>query len=268
MKKLPIVLLVIILGLGGYVALSLLSKTAQKTPLPTDVSETAKVREKDVVEDATLEEKKPVLMDPAKIDPLRFTTTINNKYFSLPVGRELTYEGKTEDGLEKIVISINGDTKLVAGVKTLIYRDKVWLDGELVEDTRDYLAQDDMGNVWYFGEDVDNYEDGKLLDHEGAWLAGVDGAEPGLWIKAEHVKGDSYKQEYYKGKAEDMRDVISTSEPLKIKMGSYTNCVKMYDWTPLDKDAREYKYYCAELGAMVLETNFTGGERIELVGIK
>jgi len=213
----------------------------------------------------SLEPSTPEKAISTKPDPEKFSTNINNKYFSLPIGKVLTYEGQTQDGLEKIEITISGDTKDVMGIKTLVYRDKVWVDGELVEDTRDYLAQDNEGNVWYFGEDVDNYEDGELKDHSGSWLAGVDGAEPGIWIKANHIKDDSYKQEYYQGKAEDMRDVVAVGVPVKTELGSYVDCVQMYDWTPLDSDAKEHKYYCAEVGAMVLEVNLTNEDRVELV---
>ena len=211
---------------------------------------------------------KPAETQKPDIDPSKFTTLIDNAYFSLPVGRTLIYEGETEDGLERIEISITGETKEVMGVETLVYSDKVWVDGELVEDTKDYLAQDEQGNVWYFGEDVDNYEDGELVDHDGSWLAGADEAQPGIWIKAEHVLDDSYKQEYYKGKAEDMRDVVSIGEPVEIGLGSYTDCVKMYDWTPLESDAKEHKVYCSEVGAMVLETNLVTNKSIELIEIR
>jgi hypothetical protein len=100
------------------------------------------------------------------INPSEFTTEITNKYFSLPVGKKMVYEAKTEDGLERIEILIPGWTKNIMGVKTLVFWDRVYLDGELIEDTRDYLAQHkETGDVWYFGEHVDNYEGGKLIDH-------------------------------------------------------------------------------------------------------
>ena len=212
--------------------------------------------------DSTMTKKE---VDPSNIDPALFVSGINNKYFKLPVGRKLVYEGDTEDGVERIEITIPGQTKEVLGVKTLVYVDKVWVDGELVEDTRDYLAQDVNGNVWYFGEDVDNYEDGELKDHSGSWLAGVNGAQPGIWIKAEHKVGDSYKQEYYRGEAEDMRDVLAVGQTVKIGKGTYMDCVKVYDWTPLDPEAKEHKYYCSEVGALVLETDLTSGDNIELI---
>ena len=200
-----------------------------------------------------------------KINPSDFTTDITNKYFTLPVGKKMVYEAETEDGLEKIQIEILDETKTVMGVETLVYWDRVWLNGELIEDTRDYLAQDREGNVWYFGEDVDNYENGKLKDHAGSWIAGVDGAMPGIWIKGNHKVGDSYRQEYYKGEAEDMRDVVAVGETVTTKLGTYTDCIKMYDWTPLDPESKEHKYYCPEVGGMVLEEHLVHGERLELV---
>lgn len=201
------------------------------------------------------------------INPANFTTNIMNKYFTLPVGRKLMYEKQTADGLEIINLEIEVNTRTVMGVKTIVYRDKVTLGGVLVEDTRDYLAQDKDGNVWYFGEDVDNYENGVLIDHAGSWIAGENGAKPGIWIKAEHTIGDSYRQEYYKGEAEDMRDVVAVGETVKTKRATYTGCVKMYDWTPLDPKSREHKYYCPEVGALVVSENIETGERVELVAV-
>ncbi len=192
-------------------------------------------------------------------------TTINNPWLSLPLGREFEYEGETDEGTEVVEIEISGDTKNVMGVKTLVYRDKVYVDGELVEDTRDYLAQDDSGNVWYFGEDVDNYEAGVLADHDGAWLAGKDGALPGYWLPASPTVGMSYKQEYYEGEAEDEAEVISLHETVTIDLGTFKDCLKTKDTTPLEPDVIEYKYYCKQVGGLVLEENPESDERIELV---
>jgi len=197
-----------------------------------------------------------------------FSTNITNPYFSLPIGRTFSYEGKTPEGLERVEINIPGETEVINGITTLVYRDKVWLDNKLVEDTRDFLAQDKEGNVWYLGEDVNNYEDGVLVDHDGSWRAGVDGAEMGIWMKANPVVGDTYKQEYYKGKAEDMADVVSVTEELTIKGKSYSNCLKTYDYTPLDPESKEYKYYCKETASLVLEEKVGTTERVELVSVK
>ena len=202
-----------------------------------------------------------------QINPSDFTTKITNPYFSLPVGKKMVYESETAEGSERVEIEIEGGTRKVMGVETIIYRDREYLDGELVEDTKDYLAQDRAGNVWYFGEDVDSYEDGKLKDHQGAWLAGVDGAKPGIWIKADHVVGDSYRQEFYKGEAEDIRDVVALNQTVTTNRATYNNCVKFYEWTPLDTKSREHKYYCSEVGTLVLIENLETGARSELSGV-
>ena len=203
-----------------------------------------------------------------QINPSDFTTKITNKYFSLPVGKKMIYEADTEEGLERIEIEIENETRNILGVETIVYRDRVYLDGVLVEDTKDYLAQDKQANVWYFGEDVNNYEGGKLKDHAGSFIAGIDGAKPGIWLKGDQVVGDSYKQEYYRGEAEDMRDVVALNQTVTTKLATYTNCVKVYDWTPLDPKSREHKYYCPEAASLVLNENLEDGKRAELVAVK
>ncbi len=202
------------------------------------------------------------------INPEEFTIKIDNPYFSMPVGKKMIYEARTADGLERIEIEITGETRRIMGVDTLVYYDREFVDGELVEETKDYIAQDRDGNVWYFGEDVDTYENGKLKDHGGAWLAGVAGAKPGIWIRARHVVGDSYRQEYRRGEAEDMAKIVATGETVSTSVGTYQNCTKTYDWTPLDPAAMEYKYYCPEVGGVVLVEDLTSGERVELIKVE
>ncbi len=202
------------------------------------------------------------------INPSDFSTIITNKYFSLPVGKKMIFEGINEEGInEKIEITILRETKVIEGVETIIYLDKVYNDGQLVEETRDYLAQHKNGDVWYFGEEVDNYENGNLKDHAGSFLHGKDGAKAGIWMKAEQKVGDSYRQEYYKGEAEDMRDVVAIGLSVTTKLGTYNDCVKVYDWTPLDKKSREHKYYCPKVGSLVLNEHLETGKRSELTNI-
>jgi hypothetical protein len=204
-----------------------------------------------------------------QIKPEDFSVDITNKYFSLPVGKKMIFEAKTEEGInERIEIEILKETNTIEGVKTAIYLDRVYNDGQLVEETRDYLAQHKTtGDVWYFGEEVDNYENGKLKDHQGTFIHGKDGAKAGIWMKADQKVGDSYKQEYFKGEAEDMRDVIATGQTVTTKLGTYSDCVKVYDWTPLDKKSREHKYYCPQVGSLVLNENLETNKRSELTSI-
>lgn len=202
-----------------------------------------------------------------KINPADFSIKITNKYFSLPVGKKMVFEAATKDGPEKIEIKITGETKVIEGVTTLVYLDTVYLNGNLHEVTKDYLAQHINGDVWYFGEEVDNYENGKIKDHSGTFIHNKDSAKAGIWMKAEQKVGDSYRQEYYKGEAEDMRDTVAVGLTVVTKLGTYKDCVKVYDWTPLDKKSREYKYYCPGVGSLVLNENLETGKRSELVKV-
>lgn len=198
----------------------------------------------------------PEAYDP-KIDPADFTTRIDNPYFSLPVGRRLVYEEKTENGLEHIEIVVPGWTRTIMGVQTLVawYRDTI--DGKLIEDVRDYYAQSKNGDVWYFGEHVDAYEDGKLHDHDGTWIAGEDGAKPGIWMTADPQPGDEFRVESYKSEAEDVRKITALDVEAKVPKGAFKECAKTLDWAPHDPGKSE-SYFCKEIGARALEVDLVG----------
>jgi hypothetical protein len=203
-----------------------------------------------------------------QINPADFSTQITNKYFSLPVGKKLTYETTRQGSVtERIEIEILQETKTIEGVETVVYLDKEFKNGQLVEETRDYLAQHKNGDVWYFGEDVKNFWNGMLMNNAGSFLHGKDGAKAGIWMKAEQRAGDSYRQEFYVGHAEDIRDTVATGETVSTRSGTYTDCVKVYDWTPLEKNAREHKYHCPQVGALVLTEDLETGSRSELVNV-
>lgn len=204
-----------------------------------------------------------------KIDPAKFTTEITNPYLSLPVGRTLFYLERTEDGDETVQITITGETREVMGVKTLVYLDRVYLEGVLIEHTKDFLAQNiETGDVWYFGEEVDNYnEHGVFKDHAGAWLAGVNGAQPGIWVKAHPMVGEEYRQEYYVGEAEDMARVKAVGVTVNTGLGTFSDCQITFDFTPLNVDSREEKTYCKGVGAVVHEANLKDGNHAELIKI-
>lgn len=195
-------------------------------------------------------------------------TLIDNPWFSLPVGLKLEYEGETEDGTETVEIEITGDTRAIMGITALVYRDRVFVDDELVEDTRDYLAQDDDGNVWYLGEDVDNYENGRIDNHDGAWLAGKDDAKPGYWLPGNPRVGDEYRQEFSPGEAEDVGEVVSLNATVNNDLDTYTNCLKTKDTSTLEPRVEEFKYYCKKVHTLVLEENPDDDERVELVSIE
>jgi hypothetical protein len=200
----------------------------------------------------------------ATINPAHFTPVISNKYYSLSEGMIAGYEKTTREGIVRKEVVVTGETKMVMGITTLVIREREWLNDELVQATNDWVAQDTDGNVWYFGEAVDHYKNSKLVEHEGSWEAGVDGAKPGILMLSDPKPRDTYSQECYPGKAEDRAIVIAVGMSVRIPGGPFfQNCVHIRGWTPLDVSEIEEKYYCVGVGLLVLEK--AGPERLKLV---
>lgn len=202
------------------------------------------------------------------IDPDDFVRVIDNKYLPFIPGTTYIYEGQTAEGLERIEVTVLHETREVMGVETTVVRDIVYVDGVLVEDTHDWFAQDKKGNVWYFGEAVDNYEDGVLVDHEGSWEAGVDGALPGIamWDDPKEHLREQYRMEYYPGVAEDMAKVLSVEEKVTVPYGSFDDVLKTMEWTPLEPGVLEHKFYAEEIG-LIKTVALDSGETIELIDV-
>jgi len=203
-----------------------------------------------------------------ELNVFEFSSVINNKYFTLTPGTKHIYEGITEDGLERGETYVTDKKRIVNGVETTVVWDRVWLDNELIEETYDWYAQDLEGNVWYFGEDSKEYENGEVVSTHGSWEAGIDGAEPGVIMQANPEVGESYRQEYYKNVAEDMAEIVSLGETVETRYKTFSDCLKTKDWNPLESGSEEYKYYCPDAGNVVLETNIESGESVELVSIE
>lgn len=206
----------------------------------------------------------------AAIDPAAFSTTIDNPLFPLSEFSKLVYEGEEIDPdtgetvTTRVEMTVMPESKkTVAGVEVLVVQDQAFEDGELIESTLDYFAQHADGGVYYFGEDVDNYEDGELKDHEGSWLAGEGENQPGIIMPAEPTVGDVFQQEKAPGIAEDEMTVLSVTEAVDVAAGSWEGCVKTEDVNPLDgSGAIEYKFYCPGVGFVLEE--FDAGS-LELV---
>lgn len=201
------------------------------------------------------------------IDPANFVQGVDHPYFPLVPGTMFVYEGEDEDGLEHIEVKVLDETRVVMGITCMVVQDTVWLDGEIIEDTFDWFAQDKNGNVWYMGEDTHEYENGVAVNSNGAWEAGVDGALPGIVMQAEPEIGESYRQEYYAGEAEDMAEIINLTESVTIGYGTFGDVLVTKEWTPLEPGKAENKFYAAGVG-LILEEVVEGGEgRIELIEI-
>jgi hypothetical protein len=189
------------------------------------------------------------------------TPSIDNTLFPAPVGAHWVYEARTDEGVERIEVSVLPETSTVWGTTVRVVRDTGYMNGAIEEDTRDYYAQDAEHNVWYLGEDSLAYQ-GEMTSSAGSWRAGMDGALPGVVMLAAPQIGNAYRQEYYAGQAEDFANVVSTDERVTVPAGQFSGCVKTRDLSAIEPDADEYKYYCPGVGN-VLELE--DEDRLELI---
>ena len=204
----------------------------------------------------------PQADDPVQLDPADFTTKVDNPYFPLAPGSKWTYLNADE----KIVVTVTPRKKDIQGIEATVVTDVVTSrdGGGYVEVTQDWYAQDKDGNVWYMGEDTKEYENGKVSTTKGSWEHGVNGAYAGIIMPADPKPGVTYRQEYYKGEAEDRAKVASVTAKGQVPYGKFTNAVETQDTSPLEPGAVELKYYAKDTG-LVLRTNEDGGGREELV---
>ena len=205
--------------------------------------------------------------EPVRLDPADFTTEIDNPYWPMKPGTRWTFrETDGEGGEAKVVVIVTNLTKKMAnGITARVVRDTVTEDGEIVEDTNDWYAQDAEGNIWYLGEDTAEFEDGKVSSRAGSFEAGVDGALPGIAVPAAPRPGMEYRQEYYKGEAEDSGRVLSTEELAEVPSGRYRDALLTKDFTPLEPDVLEYKLYAKGVGPVLILTASGGAGREELL---
>jgi len=181
-----------------------------------------------------------------------FDDNIDNPYYPLIPGTTFIYEKESEDGLERTEVTVLHETKQIIGIACRVVRDTSWLDGELIDDTLDWYAQDQHGNIWFMGQASRHYENGEIVSIEGSWQAGIDGALPGLLMLGDPDVGDTYHQEYYPDEAEDMAAVVSLTESVEVTYGSFENVLMTDEWTPLEPDVLEHKYYVSGVG-LILE---------------
>lgn len=199
------------------------------------------------------------------IDPTHFSSVIDNPYLPFLPGMKWVYEGINENGEhETTTVEVLTATRAVMGVPATVVHDLVEIDGQVAEDTSDWYAQDDQGNVWYLGEDTTAY-DGGTTSKEGSWEAGVDGALPGIVMPATPKVGtNGYRQEYRPGDAEDMALVVATGGDQTVGT-VYHEVVVTQEWTPLEPDITEQKSYAPGVGVITEDIVRGGTEHHELV---
>lgn len=210
----------------------------------------------------------PQADEPVELDPAEFTADVTNPWFPLEPGTRWIYRETTEDGeVVRVVVTATPVTRTMANdITALVVRDTVTLDGEIIEDTLDWYAQDRNGTVWYLGEDTAEFEDGKVTTREGSFEAGVDGAHAGVIMPASPEVGMTYRQEYYEGEAEDNGEILALGQRASVPAGEYDDVVKTADTTPLEPDVLEHKYYAGAVG-LVLTVDKEAGGREELLRV-
>lgn len=183
--------------------------------------------------------------DTFAVDKTSFVSAGSNAYFRLEPGYTLVLA----DGNERLVITVLNETRLVDGVETRLVEERESKGSKLVEVSRNFFAFSTADrSVYYFGEEVDIYKDGKVVDHEGAWESGKNGARFGLMIPGQVVLGARYYQEIAPGAAMDRAEIVSVDDSLKTPAGEFRGCLKTRETSPLEKGAKESKAYAPGVG--------------------
>jgi hypothetical protein len=205
--------------------------------------------------------------EPVNLDPAEFTTEITNPYWPMRPGSRWVYRETDKGEVLKVVVTVTDQTKRIAnGIQARVVHDVVTQDGEPVEVTDDWYAQDAEGNVWYLGEDTAEYENGKVVSREGSFEAGVDGAQPGIAVPAHPQPGLAYRQEYYAGQAEDRAKVLGTDATAGVPFGSFEGVLKTEDTNPLSEPPQvEHKFYARDVGPVLVIGISGGSGREELI---
>jgi hypothetical protein len=205
----------------------------------------------------------PMGSEPVSLDPADFTTEITNTYWPMSPGDRWVYrETDGQGGVQKVEVTVTDKTKTIMGIEARVVHDVVSEDGEVAEDTFDWYSQDADGNVWYFGEDTAEYENGKLKTREGSWEGGVDGALPGIIVPAHPEPGQEYREEYYAGHAEDGAEVLALDALMKVPVGVFDGLLQTRNFSALEPSYIEEKFYARGVGpvATVAVSGGTGRE--------
>lgn len=202
------------------------------------------------------------------IHPADFSADVTNGWFPLRPGTTYLYTG-TKDGKKALdAVQVSAATKRVDGVLTRVVNDRLFLGNALEERTADYYAQDRCGNVWYFGEDTATLDsNGKVTDRSGSFRAGVNGAQPGVYIQARPQIGRWFRQEWYPGQAEDRFRALSTSASVTIRYGHFRNALRTEERTNLEPGVVDNKYYARGLGVLRELAVKGGTEVLQLVDV-
>jgi hypothetical protein len=197
-----------------------------------------------------------------------FVRSVTNPWFPLKPGTVFVYKGEKDGARGRDVVTVTRRTKVIQGVRCTEVDDRLYAGGHLTERTKDWYVQDARGNVWYFGEETAELNKaGKVTSREGTWRAGRNGAKAGIFMPAHPKVGQSFRQEYLKGHAEDHFAVLSTSASVVVGFTASAHALLTKEWTPLEPDTLDHKLYIRGIGLAKEETVKGGNERWELADV-
>lgn len=183
--------------------------------------------------------------DKFQVEKSKLQTTGNNAYFPLKPGMKLEFEG----GKTHLNFTVLKKTEKIDGVTCRVIEEYETENGKLIEISRNFFAVDPTTNdVYYFGEDVDNYKDGKIISHDSAWRSGVKGAKFGLFMPGAPKVGQRFYQELAPKVAQDRIEIASTTASVKTKAGLFDNCVRFDETTPMEPGVTDFKLYAKGVG--------------------
>ena len=197
-------------------------------------------------------------------DAANFSNPQPNSYFPLEPGTQTIFEGETEH----VEVTVTNDTKIIEGIRAVVVTDQVFVEGQLTEDTLDWYAADNFGNVWYLGEQTAEYENGQVTTTAGSWEAGVNGALPGIIMLSDPKVDDEYRQEFLAGEAEDLARVQALDETVTVPFATFGQAWVTDEWTPLEPGVTERKWYAPGVGFVYQETIEGGSGSLSLVEVK
>jgi hypothetical protein len=199
----------------------------------------------------------------------RFAAAVDNPWFPLAPGTRFVYRGVKDGKPSRDVVAVEHSTKTIQGVRCTVVTDLLYLKGKLEERTTDWYAQDAGGNVWYYGEQTaELYPDGRVKNTTGSWQSGVRGARAGIYMPAHPRVGQTGRQEYFKGQAEDHFRVKSLSAQVRTPGAASSGALLTEEWTPLEPGVLDHKYYVRGIGTVLEQTVKGGVERNTLVSVQ
>jgi hypothetical protein len=199
----------------------------------------------------------------------RYSAHVTNAWFPLRPGAVWVYRGVKDGEPSREVMKVTDKTRMIDGARCVAIDDRLWLSGKLEERTTDYYTQDDRGNVWYFGENTAELDrQGNVKTTEGSWIAGVHGAKPGIFMYAVPKAGQSARQEFLKGQADDHFQVLRLGVGVHVPYASSQRALLTKEWTPLEPGVLDHKFYLRGVGTVLEQTVKGGDERNELVSYR